>query len=611
MKKIFTALIFTLLCLLTLSSCKSNDASSFTDSDIETQELTESTASTSSSISAKCKHTYSEWSVTKNATCNENGSSIRTCSKCSKTEKKTIPKNDDHIAVTDKGMLPTCTSKGLTEGSHCSVCDKVLLAQNDIPKEKHDYTDGFCKVCNDKEPSSGLAFITTNDTVLVAGIGTCTDKEIIIPEFDPTGAPVFGIYRSAFKNCTDIVSVVMKENIQALYMDIFMGCTSLERVELPSNLSSLSINMFKDCTSLKEIVIPNRISEISRSCFENCTSLEKVVIPPSVTYFSTDAFNGCKIKDLYISDLNVWLDVTFKSFTANPLYYSENFYVNDTLITKLEINKNTTFGAFAGYEKLTEVTFGNNVTEISKSAFCECINLTNVTFGSKLNKISEYAFSNCGNLQNITFPSSLKTISHKAFQNCTSLQSVILENGFENLGERAFSGCSKLKSIDLPSSVTYIGKAPLEKCASLESITIPFVGVDTRAGGNAPFGALFGTAEYEGGETVIQVQGSIGGTQQEIVYSYCIPISLKHVTVLSRDVSSSNSEFVNCKYIQSITYGKNVTRVSTSSIRGCTSLTDIYYEGTIAEWEKLFYSQYFLDIEGLTVTCSDGIVAKK
>lgn len=34
-----------------------------------------------------------------------------------------------HNIVVDKAILPNCTESGLTEGSHCSICNEVLVAQ--------------------------------------------------------------------------------------------------------------------------------------------------------------------------------------------------------------------------------------------------------------------------------------------------------------------------------------------------------------------------------------------------------------------------------------------------------------------------------------------------
>ncbi len=42
-----------------------------------------------------------------------------------------------HTEVVDAGVAATCTSKGLSEGKHCSVCNKVLVAQTVTEKAAH------------------------------------------------------------------------------------------------------------------------------------------------------------------------------------------------------------------------------------------------------------------------------------------------------------------------------------------------------------------------------------------------------------------------------------------------------------------------------------------
>lgn len=45
-----------------------------------------------------------------------------------------------HTEVIDKEKLPTCTTPGLTEGKHCSVCKKVLVEQKIISATGHNYS---------------------------------------------------------------------------------------------------------------------------------------------------------------------------------------------------------------------------------------------------------------------------------------------------------------------------------------------------------------------------------------------------------------------------------------------------------------------------------------
>ena len=42
--------------------------------------------------------------------------------------------------VTDKAVAPTCEATGLTEGSHCSACDTVIVEQETVAKLGHDFT---------------------------------------------------------------------------------------------------------------------------------------------------------------------------------------------------------------------------------------------------------------------------------------------------------------------------------------------------------------------------------------------------------------------------------------------------------------------------------------
>ena len=55
-----------------------------------------------------------------------------------------------HSEVVDEGIEPTCTTTGLTEGSHCRICGEILTKQEEIPALGHDWGEWTVV----KEPTS-------------------------------------------------------------------------------------------------------------------------------------------------------------------------------------------------------------------------------------------------------------------------------------------------------------------------------------------------------------------------------------------------------------------------------------------------------------------------
>jgi len=70
--------------------------------------------------------------ITNTPSCIANGTKTYTCSTCGDTYTETLPVTG-HTEVVDKGYEATYEKEGLTDGLHCSVCDKVLVEQEIIP----------------------------------------------------------------------------------------------------------------------------------------------------------------------------------------------------------------------------------------------------------------------------------------------------------------------------------------------------------------------------------------------------------------------------------------------------------------------------------------------
>ena len=104
---------------------------------------------------SSCRHTNKTETVVP-ATCTTAGYTTYKCNNCGLVTKGTETAALGHTEVTDEAVAPTCTNNGLTEGKHCSVCNKIIVAQTTVAKIAHDYGDGeSCINCGSKKPTEG------------------------------------------------------------------------------------------------------------------------------------------------------------------------------------------------------------------------------------------------------------------------------------------------------------------------------------------------------------------------------------------------------------------------------------------------------------------------
>ncbi len=85
-------------------------------------------------VKVDCSHKYGSWVTIKAATCTANGSKKQTCSACGDVKTATITKLGHNI-VKDKAVSATYGKAGKTEGSHCSRCNAVIVAQKTVAKK--------------------------------------------------------------------------------------------------------------------------------------------------------------------------------------------------------------------------------------------------------------------------------------------------------------------------------------------------------------------------------------------------------------------------------------------------------------------------------------------
>ncbi len=95
------------------------------------------------------EHVWVDGEVITPATCTATGLQAQVCGNCGEPGENKVLDKVAHTPETDEAVAPTCSTTGLTEGSHCSVCEEVLVEQTVVDKIDHTYADGKCSVCGD------------------------------------------------------------------------------------------------------------------------------------------------------------------------------------------------------------------------------------------------------------------------------------------------------------------------------------------------------------------------------------------------------------------------------------------------------------------------------
>ena len=142
----------------------------------------------------ECNHSWSEWSVTQDATCLDTGNRERTCLLCGTVETSSLPaKGHSYQTVT---VPATCTEEG-SVSKVCSRCGDTVL-ENVIESEGHEYNALLeCVKCGEAYSSKGLVFAPYGDGYALTSASSVTDEFLIIPEkFE--GKSVVSVSENAF-----------------------------------------------------------------------------------------------------------------------------------------------------------------------------------------------------------------------------------------------------------------------------------------------------------------------------------------------------------------------------------------------------------------------------
>ena len=480
-----------------------------------------------------------------------------------------------HTEVIDNAITPTCTETGLTQGKHCSVCGEVLVAQQTIDALEHNYVDKICTVCGDKYYSKGLEYTQNSDgTCYVSGIGTCTDTDIVIPKISPDGWMVVRIGNEAFYNCSSLTSIVIPNSVTSISNSAFGYCSSIVSIIIPDSVTTIGELAFHYCTSLKSITIGERVTSVGSSVFFGCTNVTEINfnaiamedIPYDYGIFSRVGTSGSGIT------VNIGSNVTrIPSF----LFYSSKSYYVSPKINVLNFKENSV------------------CSYIGRYAFNKCIELTEFSPPDSLTEIGGDAFSRCTALKNVTIPINVSCIGFRAFAYCTSLIEFnlnALDLNIESMNDYILyeSGDSIIGiTVNIGSSTS---KIPHGLFTSAENVAY----VNFAEGSQC---LLIEDYAFNGCDKLVSI--IIPDSVETISYSafgYCD--SLTSVTLGKEIKTIGNYAFSGCSNLSNITIFNNIKTIEQRAFSTCYNLIDVYYAGTVNEWNNISISsgnQYLND----------------
>lgn len=358
-----------------------------------------------------------------------------------------------------------------------------------------------------------------------------------------------------------------------------------QKIVIEDGVTSIGHNAFYNCNKVKEIVIGDDVTSVGVCAFDYSNEVTKLTVGKSLQSVNCTLAVSNKLQGVYISDLASWSSIEFE-YGTNPLYYTENFYLNNEKITDLVIPEGVqrigkkafgsgSFnsisipdsvtsigeGAFQGCKNIKEIIIPDGVTQIEDSAFLSCKNITKITLPENLKSIGDSAFSYCG-IEEIVIPDNVISIEGYAFNNCQNLKRIILSKNLETLGTNALARCGGLLEITIPEKVLNIPDSTFVNCTNLKSIQFNGNLIDI---GDSAFSGCTALNSINLPDSIV----TIG----EKAFENCA--ALTEITIPGNTETIGNYAFSKCSNLTGVTLGGNVSSIGNYAFSECSNLAGI------------------------------------
>lgn len=388
--------------------------------------------------------------------------------------------------------------------------------------------------------------------------------------------PVTSIGKEAFKDCADLTSVTANSVITIADW-AFSGCSSLKSIEMDNLedqggdsflgtpwwknqpdglvcLGKMALGYKGTATGDFTLDIPENISFMNDFCFDSKRNLTSLTINIAGSLTAKYSFSS--------------LGWNLKTVTVNGNLVAAEGCFNDCYAEILNINSPTVPQEIMRFnQNLKEVHFGDNVMEISMSAFEYCTGLTEIVIPTNVKTIEAGAFSDCSNLKTLTIGGETEVSS--SFRDCP-VETLIVN------GQSIRSRFGFVRSLDLSSpieliiskDVMEIDERAFSRDENIESVTI--LSDDLKIGGNAFDGCKKLTSISFEGSSVEFEEGSIG------TLSALTDIHFGDNVTTIKEGDDYYCAFDRCNALTNVTGGDNITYIG-GSYSGIFPKTSVWF----------------------------------
>ncbi len=418
----------------------------------------------------------------------------------------------------------------------------------------------------------------------------------------------------------------------------FNGNELLEFVKIPDSVITINEHAFMDCDGLTNVIIPDSVTTIDKSAFESADSITSLTIGKSVTSIQEKAF-FCHYNR--ISD--VFFPGTEEEWSNIEICENNDALYNATLhFGKYGPEDDTESDIPADYLEYFEAEDGIWIT--GTKYFVENVIIPEEINGITVIGIKDEAFGYGDVVRTIYIPATVTTIEDDAITHSYGLTEITVssENEYYVSDEygvlfnkdkthllRYPSGNKRTEYV-IPDSVVYIPYDAFFAADNLQTITIG-ANVDITAGEMfrhtrntnyivVPENPYFSSNEdgllLSKDKTEI-IQYPLGNTRTE----YTIPeyittigalsfgqnFELNSVTIGSNVKTIGHEAFFNCRELTTVVIYPGVSEIGNYVFdKKCVNLTDVYFMGTIAEWECISIGIGNDALCSAVIHCTDG-----